>query len=154
LAAAEAQGLYLPFNVLAQPGHSDTIAGNVKDAFHRAFPELGQAAATFDTLLPDAVELLVHNGLPLTELHRLLVDGPFREQLLARDGDHDLVSSFRDVYEQLKKADQVQYAGSVLRRARQLTRTRILKYGLAQPSLAADFHRILARGQAVIVNLA
>jgi hypothetical protein len=154
LAAAEQQNRYLPFNVLAQPGHSDTIAANVKDAFHRAFPELGETAATFDTLLPDAVELLVHNGLPLTALHRLLVDEAFRAELLAREADAALVSSFRDTYEQLRKADQVQYAGSVLRRARQLTRTRILKYGLSQSSLLLDFHRVLRRHQAVIVNLA
>jgi Helicase HerA, central domain/TraM recognition site of TraD and TraG len=154
LAAAEQKNLYLPFNVLAQPGHSDTVASNVKEAFHRTFPELGDVAATFDTLLPDAVELLVHNQLPLTKLHRLLVDGRFRETLLAQERDPDLVSSFRDIYEQLKKSDQVTYAGSVLRRARQLTRTRILKYGLAQPSMLLDFHQVLARHQAVIVNLA
>jgi hypothetical protein len=154
LAAAEQRDRYLPFNVLVQPGHSDTVAGNVKEAFHRSFPELGAVAATFDTLLPDAVELLVHNGLPLTELHRLLVDGGLRETLLQRERDPYLVSSFRDLYEQLKKSDQVTYAGSVLRRARQLTRTRILKYGLAQPTLLLDFHRILRSRQAVIVNLA
>lgn len=154
LPAAERQGRYLPFNVLAQPGHADSIAARVREAFHRAFPELGQTAATFDTLLPDAVELLVHNQLPLTALHRLLVDGAYREMLLQREQDADLVSSFRDVYEQLRKADQVAYAGSVLRRARQLTRTRILKHGLAQSALALDFHQVLARAQAVIVNLA
>lgn len=154
LPGAEATHRYLPLNPLAVLGRSDVLAANVKESFHRAFPELGIAAATFDTLLPDVVELLVHNGLPLTELHRVLVSGDLRETLLARETDEDLVSSFRDVYEQFKKADQVQYAGSLLRRARELTRIPILKFGLAQGTTGLDFSRVLLHHQAVLLNLA
>ncbi len=87
-------------------------------------------------------------------MQRLLIDDAFREGLLAQEPDGDLVSSFRNVYDALRKPDQVSYAGSVLRRARQLTQLRVLKYGLAQDSLLLDYRRILARHQAVIVNLA
>src|SRR5262249_6901089 len=135
-------------------GSDDTIAANIKEAFHRAWPELAQGAATFDTLLPDAVLLLLHNQLPLTQMQRLLIEDAFREGLLAHEQDPDLVSSFRNVYDALRKPDQVAYAGSALRRARQLTQLRVLKYGLAQPSLLLDYRRILDRHQAVIVNLA
>ncbi len=154
LPAAERRARFLPFNVFRQYGHDDTIAANVKEAFHRAWPELAQGAATFDTLLPDAVLLLLHNALPITQMQRLLIDAGFRERLLAGERDADLVSSFRNVYDGLRKPDQIAYAGSVLRRARQLTQLPVLKYGLAQEALVLDYRRILAQHQAVIVNLA
>lgn len=111
-------------------------------------------AATFDTLLSDSVLLLRHNNLPLTELHPLLTNDAFREQLLARERDPHLVASFRDVYHALRKADQVQYAGSVLRRARQLTQLHSFRYGLSQSDLALDFRQVMDAGQSVMVNLA
>ncbi len=161
LPTAEAHGRYMPCNVLARDAAAsqgealpdDAIAANVKEACHRAWPELAQGAATFDTLLPDAVLLLLHHHLPLTAMRLLLVNDAFREQLLATERDPELVSSFRDVYDKLRKPDQVAYAGSVLRRARQLTQVDVLRYGLGQPELLVDFRRILAHNQSVIINL-
>jgi hypothetical protein len=154
LPQAERQGLFMPFNVLKQDAPEDAIASNVKEAFHRAWPELAQGAATFDTLLPDSIMLLLHNHYPITSIHRLLVNEAFREQLLAHEQDVDLVASFRDVYDKLRKPDQVSYAGSVLRRARQLTQLQVLKYGLGQQDMALNFRRIIDQNQSVIVNLA
>jgi hypothetical protein len=153
LPAAEAHERYLPFNVLKRDGHSDAIASDVKDACHRAWPELAQGAATFDTLLPDAVELLMHHGLPLIFLQELLTNDDVRERLLDHETDPFLVSSFRNVYNQLRKYDQVAYAGSVLRRARQLTRVRVLRYGLGQDTMLLDYKRIINEGKSVIINL-
>jgi hypothetical protein len=145
---------YLPFNVLNQPHLShDIIASNVKEAFHRAWPELSEGAAAFDTILPDVVLVLLHHKLPLTCIQRLLIDADWRAQLLADICDEDLAASFRHVYDQLKKPDQLTYAGSVLRRARQLTMIRVLKHGLAQPEMLLDFRRIMDAQQSVILNL-
>src|SRR6266487_4186113 len=154
LPTAERENLFLPFNVLAQDGREDTIAANIKEAFHRAWPELSQGAATFDTLLPDSILLLLHNNHPITAIHRLLVNEEFREQLLIRECDVDLVASFRDVYDKLRKPDQVAYAGSVLRRARQLTQLPVLKYGLGQSHMVLNFRRIIDQNHSVIINLA
>lgn len=152
--AAEAAGRYLPMNILARGDKPSDIASDVKDAFHRAFPELGEAAATFDTLLPDAVELLVHNGLPLTSLFQVFVDDALRTQLLERESDPFLVESWQ-LYNGLRsRSDKMQYAGSVMRRARQLTRIDLLKYGLCQEQMTLDFARIISRQQCVILNLA
>ena len=122
---------YLPFNVLEQPHlHNDIIASNVKEAFHRAWPELAEGAATFDTLLPDVVMVLLHHHLPLTDIQRLLLDDAWREQLLETIPDAELTASSAHLYDRLKKPEQVAYGGSVLRRARQLTFLRVLRYGL------------------------
>lgn len=154
LSAAQRKRLFLPFNVLAQNQPDDVIASNTKDTFHRAWPELSQGAAVFDTLLPDAVLLLAHNQLPLTALHELLINDSFREWLLSRESDPFLLSSFRNVYDRLRKHDQVQYAGSVLRRARQLTQIEVLRHGLGQREMGLDFRRIIDTNTSVIVNLA
>ena len=71
-AGAEELGLFMPFNVLKQevvgsngisrPLAVHQIATNILDACHRAWPELQQGAAIFDTLLPDAVTLLCNNN--------------------------------------------------------------------------------------------
>jgi hypothetical protein len=145
---------YMPFNVLKQPHlQPDIIASNVKEAFHRAWPELAEGAATFDTLLPDVVLVLLHHKLPLTCIQRLLLDDAWREQLLETIADEELTASFANLYDRLKKPEQVAYAGSVLRRARQLTFLRVLRYGLGQPDLILNFRRIMDRQQSVILNL-
>ncbi len=145
---------FLPFNVLNQPHlQPDIIASNVKEAFHRAWPELAEGAATFDTLLPDVVLVLLHHHLPLTCIQRLLLDDAWREQLLSTIPDAELTASFAHLYDQLKKPDRVAYAGSVLRRARQLTMLRVLRYGLGQQDLTLNYRRIMDRQQSVILNL-
>src|SRR6266545_1436340 len=85
LPAAERSGKFLPFNVLATPGAPHTIAANIKEAFHRAYPELAHGAPMFDTLVQDGTKVLITNHLPLTALYRLLTDQPWRNQLLARE---------------------------------------------------------------------
>lgn len=153
-AAADAANRYLPMNPLARKGRSSDIASDVKDAFHRAFPELGEGTPTFDTLLPDAVQLLVHNALPLTALYSVFMNDTLRQQLLAREADPFLIESW-ELYNRLRTpSDKMQYAGSVLRRARQITFTETLRYGLAQASMALDFTRIITRQQSVLINLA
>src|SRR5437763_10038826 len=52
LPAAERAGRYLPFNVLRQPAPPHTIASNIMEAMHRAWPALaGGPAPMFDTLV-------------------------------------------------------------------------------------------------------
>jgi hypothetical protein len=60
---------------------------------------------------------------------------------------------FHRVYDQLRPGDQSQYAGVVLRRARQLTRLPIFRYSFSQAENRLDFQPILANKQSVILNL-
>lgn len=151
---AEERGLYAPLNLLKQPFAPDKVPSNVREAFHRAYKELASGAATFDTLLPDAIQLLMNNDLPLTDLNRVLFDDAFRSRLLEGERDFYLAESFRDVYDKLRKPDQVMYAGSVQRRARQLTQLGIFRHGLAQPDLVINPREIMDEGRSLIVNLA
>jgi hypothetical protein len=153
LPAGERQERYLPFNPLLQDLPAHTIASNFKEAMHRAFPELSQGAAIFDTLLPRALRVLLANNLPLTSLEPFLWDEAFRTPLLKRFADPAITNYFTHVYTDLRRSEQVTYAGSVLRRAALLTDLPILRYSFSQPENALPFRRIMDQGQSVIINL-
>jgi Helicase HerA, central domain len=110
LPAAEQQGRFLPFNPLLQDVPAHTIASNFKEAMHRAFPELSQGAAIFDTLLPRALRVLLANNLPLTSLEPFLWNEAFRTPLLERFADPTITNYFSHVYTELRRSEQVTYA--------------------------------------------
>jgi hypothetical protein len=157
LPAAEQQGRFLPFNPLLQELPAHTIASNFKEAMHRAFPELSQGAAIFDTLLPRALRVLLANNLPITALEPFLWDERFRSQVLEKLTGQDAASItnyFAHVYAELRRSEQITYAGSVLRRAALLTDLPVLRYSFAQPHNCLPFRKIMDSGQSVIINLA
>jgi hypothetical protein len=157
LPAAERQGRFLPFNPLLQDLPAHTIASNFKEAMHRAFPELSQGAAIFDTLLPRALQVLLANNLPITALEPFLWDEGFRSQVLKKLTGQDaatITNYFANVYAELRKSEQINYAGSVLRRAALLTDLPVLRYSFAQPENRLPFRQIMDAGTSVIINLA
>jgi hypothetical protein len=154
LPQGERQERYIAFNPLKQDNPDHTIASNFKEALHRAFPELSQGAAIFDTLLPRALMVLLANNVPLTSLERFLWDEAFRTPLLERLAEPTITSYFANVYAELKRSEQITYAGSVLRRAALLTDLPILRYSFSQPDNLLQFRTIMDSGNSVIINLA
>ncbi len=155
LPAAERRGRYLPFNVLRQPLPAHSLAANVKEAFHRAWPALGDGAAPmFDTLVQDGVKVLLSNEQPLTQLYRLLSDRGYRQQLLERERDPEIVRFFRDQFERLPPRDQLTQAGSALRRAHLLTFSPVLRHSLGQAENLLNFRQLMDGGRSVLINLA
>lgn len=155
LPEAERQGRYMPFNVLSRTQTPHALASNIKEAFHRAWPALsGGSAPMFDTLVQDGVKVLISNGLPLTGLYRLLSDQAFRDRLLEKEPDPDIVAFFHDQFDRLAVKDQVDQAGAALRRSHLLTFSPVLKYSLGQQENALDYRALMDEGKSVIVNLA
>jgi hypothetical protein len=155
LPAAARAGRYLPLNVLRQHGSPHTVAANIKEAFHRAWPSLaGGTAPMFDTLVQDGVKVLISNDLPITALYKLLTDKPFRDACLAVEEDEDIVTFFHDQFDRLSVRDQADQAGAALRRAHLLTFSPVLKYSLSQRHNALPMREILDLNRSVIVNLA
>jgi hypothetical protein len=155
LPAAEQKNLFLPFNVLSQPFPPHTLASNIKEAFHRAWPALsGGAAPMFDTLVQDGVKVLISNQLPLTALYRLLTDKAYRDRRLANEDDSDVVAFFHDQFDRLSIRDQADQAGAALRRAHLLTFSPVLKHSLSQQTSVLNFREILNKRQSLILNLA
>jgi len=76
---AARQGFYFPFNPLVRRDAPHTLAADFTEALHRAFPELAEGAAIFDVLLPRSLRVLIHHGLPITELEPFLYEQAYRE---------------------------------------------------------------------------
>lgn len=146
---------YIPLNLLAQPGiRPHSLTSHVREAFVRCWPELASGAPMFDVLVKKGVKVLISNGLPLTRLFRLLTDRTYRETLLPREADPDVVAFFREQYDRLKPSDQIDQAGAALRRADLLTYHPELKYALGASDLGIPFRELLDQGQSLLVNLA
>ena len=155
LPAAARQGRYLPFNILQQPLPAHSLAANIKEAFHRAWPSLADGTAPmFDTLLQDGVKVLISNDEPLTRLHRLLSDRDYRHALLRQEGDPDVAGFFTHQFERLAPRDQISQAGAALRRAHLLTFSPMLRHSLGQQENLLDFRRLIDEGRSLIINLA
>ena len=153
--ASERQGVYIPMNLMNHDLPRHTIAGNVKEAFHRAWPQLsGGQAPMFDTLIDAGVKVLIANNLPLTSLWKLLVDAGYRNSLLSNEPDPDVRSVFYDLLEAMSPQEQRIQAGSLLRRLYLLTASPVLKYSLGQSALAINFRHLMDERKALVVNLA
>lgn len=147
-------GGYLPFNVLATRQEPHALASNIKEAFHRAYPELALGAPMFDTLVQDGVKVLIENKLPLTQLYQLITDRDYRDALLEQEPDQDIIAFWHDQFDQLAPKDQVDQAGAALRRSHLLTFSPILKYSLGQMGNFLDFRDVMDRKKSLLINLA
>src|SRR5512146_2390191 len=153
LPAAASRGLYLPFNVLAQPYDDHAMAEHVAEAFRRAWPELAHGAPTFENILKHSVIVLRQNGLPLTALADLLTDTELRNRLLEHVSDPQVVRFFRARMDAWGR-DAAVMKESTLNRADLLTLSPLLRDSLGAAENALPLRRILDSGTSVIINLA
>ena len=142
-------GGYIPFNVLSGKHHPHTIALHAMEAMIRVWPELRQAP-TFQTLFLSAIVTLIANDLPITFLYQLLADNSFRRRCLEKVTDPLILQVFT-AYERIR--DQVQEAGSALRRAFLLSFNPIARLTLGQRENWLDLRSMMDKGQSVIINL-
>jgi len=143
-------GSYVPFNVLAGDGDPHTIAMLALEGMLRVWPELTEAPL-FQTLFLSAAMVLIANQLPITFTYRLLTDGDFRSSCLARATDPLVHQSFQS-FEKLGR-EQVQAAGSLLRRSFLLSFSPVARLTLGQPDNWLNFRKLMDEGRSVIINL-
>lgn len=142
---------YVPFNVLAGEGDPHEKASLCLDAILRVFPEL-EVAPLFTELFLCGVVVLIENNLPITYLHRLYSDPAFRRACLARVVGDDVVTLTFKNFEALGR-DQVQQAGSTVRRAVQLVFNATTRLSLGQPENLLPLRKYLDEGRFLIFNL-
>jgi hypothetical protein len=145
---------HLPFNVLRKPNTTpDRIAQEFNEVCQRAWTALAEGAAPqFENLVLAAVTVLAWNGLPLTHLQPLLVDRDYRETLLARVPDPQIVAFFHARFDRWGR-EQPAMLESTLRRVFLLTFSPTLRYCLGQPENALDFRALIDGGTSVLCNL-
>jgi type IV secretory pathway TraG/TraD family ATPase VirD4 len=142
---------YVPFNVLSGEGDPHQRASLCLDAILRVFPEL-QTAPLFTELFLSGLVVLIRNRLPITYLQRLLSDSDFRRECLKRvEGDELVQLTFRN-FEALGR-DQIEAAGSTLRRAFQLSFNATTRLSLGQPDNKLPLRRFMDEGRFMIFNL-
>lgn len=142
-------GSYVPYNCLAGPGLPQTRALHVLEAVMRVWPEL-RRAPTFQTLFLSSLVTLIANHLPITFLHRLLTDAPFRERCLANVTDPLVLETLQRFG---ATRGQGQEAASTLRRAFLLSFHDLTRLSLGQPDQCLDIRQMMDTGRSLIINL-
>src|SRR5207244_6398012 len=128
-----------PFNVLKQPYEPHTIANNLLEATHRAFPVSGTTASLDNMLLAGALVLVV-NGKPLTALNNLIVDSHFRDSLLRNVTDPLVAQFFKSKFEEKGNS---QLVDSTLRRGFLFTFSPALRNSLGQKENKLNFRALI-----------
>jgi hypothetical protein len=147
------QDAYLPFNVLSQPYEDHAVALTIAEACKRAWSALADGAAPqFENILLSSALVLIQNKLPLTAMPRLLTDKRYRDELLTKVTDPQIVHFFQARFDQWGK-DAPLMIESTLRRIFLLTFSPTLRYSLGQEHNALDFRAHMDRGVSVVYNL-
>ena len=142
----------LPFNVLSSPWEPYTIAQNVLEAFRRTWPESLREAPRFANIILAATLVLIEHKLTLVDMPRLLTDPYYRNSLLQRTANPEVVRFFRTRYDRWGR-EQAIIAESVLNKVGALTVNPVLRLILGQKSNALPFRRIMDEGKVLICNL-
>ncbi len=90
----------IPFNVLAGEQEPYEKAQRIVEAFRRTWPDSLSEAPHFSNVATAALMTSAENGLTLIDMHRLLTDQDWRESLLERVTNAEVVSFFHDRYDQ------------------------------------------------------
>ncbi len=139
----------VPFNVLNQPYEPHTIANNLLEATHRAFPVSGTTASLDNMILAGALVLVV-NGKPLTALNQCILDADYRNILLRKVSDPLVVQFFKSKFEEKVNS---QLVDSTLRRSFLLTFSPALRNTLGQKENKLNFRHLLDSQTSCIFNL-
>ncbi|MHB1356190.1 MAG: type IV secretory system conjugative DNA transfer family protein, partial [Anaerolineae bacterium] len=142
----------LPFNVLASPWEPYTVAQNVLEAFRRTWPESLREAPRFANIVLAATLALIENHLTLVEMPRLLTDASYRNTLLERVTDAEVVRFFHTRYDRWGR-EQAVIIESVLNKVGALVINPTLRLILGQRKNALPFRQIMDEGKVLICNL-
>jgi len=142
----------LPFNVLAGDDEPYAIAQRVVEAFRRTWPESLQEAPHFSNVATAALMTLAEHGLTLIDMHRLLVDEEWRDQLLGRVSNPEVISFFHDRYDRWGREAPV-LRESTLNKVAAFTFNPHLRLVLGQRENRLDLRTVMDEGQVLLVDL-
>lgn len=145
---------FVPFNVLRQPYPDDKVASIMVEACKRVWPALADGAAPmFENVMLAGCHTLIENRLPFAAFPLLISDNRYRAELLARTSDPLVVHFFKATFDRLSIKDQLDQAGSSLRRVFDLVQPHELRYTIGQEGNGLDFRAIMDGGQSAIYDL-
>ena len=144
---------YIPFNVLATKGDPHDTAYSFLEAVKRAWPAIADGTAPqLENILLAAALVLVEAGLPVSKMHDLLTNKPYRDGLLQRVRDLEVRRFFAERYDRWGREAPLMIE-STLRRVFLLTFSPVLRYTLGQAENWLDFRRFIDSNVSVIYDL-
>ena len=142
----------VPFNVLASDNSPYETAQNVVEAFRRTWPQALAEAPRFANIVTACVLTLIPNKLTLVELPRVLTDTRFREHLLQRVSDPEVITFWRERYEKWGRETPV-IIESVLNKVTAFTFNPQLRLILGADENRLNFRQIMDEGKVLLVDL-
>lgn len=142
-----------PFNVLSVP-YADpyTVASNLVEAFRRVWSQSLAEAPRFSDILLHALLVLIDNHLTLCQLQELLVRRDYRETLLEKVSDPNVISFFHDRFDKWGR-EQPLMIESTLNKVSALTLNPELRRILGTSNNVFNFREMMDCGQVLIVDL-
>lgn len=138
-----------PYNLFASSYPPKTVALQTLTAVLRVWEDLNRAPA-FQTMWLAAVTALIEAKLPITYLHRFLVDQDFRQWCLSSVCD----PLIHDTLHQHESArGSLQEIGSLMRRSFLLSFNDLTRYSFGQPDSVIDFRAWMDQGKSILLNL-
>jgi len=142
----------IPMNVLAGPDKPYTKAMNVIEAFQRTWSQSLGEAPQFKNVTLHGLLLLIEQNLTLVELPRLFMDKSFRDSLLDRSQNKDVIAFFEQRFDQWGR-EQVLRIESLLNKVTALTLNGPLRAMLGAKENRINLREIMDSGRILIVNL-
>lgn len=142
----------LPFNVLASSRPPYETAQHVVEAFRRTWPQALAEAPRFANIATAALLTLIANQRTLVDLPRLLTDAEFRDRLLTRVSDPELVAFWHGRFDRWGRETPLMVE-SILNKVTAFTLNPHLRLLLGAAENRLDFQRIMDNEQVLIVNL-
>lgn len=146
------QDYIIPFNVLNTNQDPYTVALNVVEAFRRTWPESLREAPHFSNVATAALTTLIENQLTLIDMHRLLIDKEWREQLLQRVQNPDVLAFFHERYDRWGREAPL-LRESTLNKVAAFTFNPHLRRVLGQKQNHLNLRRIMDEGKVLLVDL-
>jgi hypothetical protein len=142
----------IPWNVLRSDEKPYTVASNVVEAFQRTWSSTLSAAPQFKNITLHSLILLIEHNRTLVDLPRLLLDENFRNGLVDKSQNKEVVNFFRQRYDAWGK-QQSSRTESLLNKVTALTLNDSLRLMLGAKENQLDLRKIMDSGKILIVNL-
>jgi hypothetical protein len=142
----------LPFNVLSGDFDTYTTAQLVLEAFRRNWPEALAEAPRFENVALFSLLTLVETKQTLVQLPRFLTDRDYREDLLAKVTNADVIEFFHGRFDKWGREAPL-WIESVLNKVTEFTVNPTLKRMLGARENRLNFRRLIDEGKSLIVDL-
>lgn len=142
----------IPFNILAIPGEPYEIAQQVIEAFRRTWSQSLQEAPQFTNITLAALLVLIKTGKSLTDMHRLLTDKFWRDQLLTLANEPEATHFFHGRYERWGREAPLMIE-STLNKVSAFSFNPVLRDMLGHTQNSLDLRQIMDQGQVLLCDL-